>query len=242
MDSAKSMQIVREIDFVIQIRDKDSGYSELREILITQLTRFENSRRKSYVHFNPIFDFLKINIEKSVALHDNTNVFISNYREKKDSFDIEFSVVIIAPFLYFGSIRQAMDKLIKVSIADYFEELLEQHFPVNISVHSNDKTLAEPNAEMKNSVPTLSETASASKSGSLLSVILSSLALLISLLVLMFSIINYMKLENFKKELEWKDKYYEILIDKKLNDRFNADQNVLKISSTGDTTLILIAK
>ncbi len=219
MDSGKSHQIVREIDFVIQIRDMDSGFTELRELLIAELTRFQDIRRKNVVNTNPLFDFFRTNIEKSVALHNKTQVFISRYREKEGSFTIEFSVVIITPYIYYGSIRQALEILIKDTITDYFEELLERHLPVNITTRSTDKEVAYNDSTNENkSVQPEQIKQVDKKSVGELPLVLSVIALTISILLLISSVVYTLKLESSKDEIEWKDKYFELLLEKKLND------------------------
>lgn len=58
---------VREIEYSIQIRDKDKSFVELRDVLRSELTRFDDPlrRRKSDTE-NPIREFLRTNIERSI--------------------------------------------------------------------------------------------------------------------------------------------------------------------------------
>jgi len=131
---------VREIEYSIQIRDKDKSFSELKDVLRAELTRFdENVRRKRLDAENPIREFLRTNIERSILIRENTRIYFLSYKEKEGSLLIEFNLLVITSYINFGPIRQALDYLVKDTIADYFEELLERHFPVNIIVQANDK-------------------------------------------------------------------------------------------------------
>jgi hypothetical protein len=112
----------------------------LKDVLRSELTRFdENIRRKRAENENPIREFLKTNIERSILIRENTRIYFLNYREKEGSLYIEFSLLVITSYINFGPIRQALDYLVKDTIADYFEELLERHFPVSITVQALDK-------------------------------------------------------------------------------------------------------
>jgi len=50
-------------------------------------------------------------------------------------------LLVITNSINFAPTRQALDYLIKDSIVDYFEEILERHIPVSINVQANDKEI-----------------------------------------------------------------------------------------------------
>lgn len=132
----------REIEYTIQIQDKNSGFHELNDLLCSELTRFEDSRKKSGRHENPIRDFLKTSIERSIVIRDNTKVYFVDYQES-GSFTIKFKVILIIRYINYGTVRQALDYLVKDTIGNYFEELLKRHIPVNITIHAIDNELYE---------------------------------------------------------------------------------------------------
>lgn len=144
---------IREIEYSIRIRDKETSFTELRDLLKSELTKFsENSRRIRHEAGNPIQEFLRSNIERSIIKAENTQIYFINYKEKEGSLRIEFTLLVITNNINFAPTRQALDYLVKDSIADYFEEILERHIPVNITVQANDKEIANfadsvPNAK-----------------------------------------------------------------------------------------------
>lgn len=134
---------IREIGYSIRIRDKETSFSELRDLLKSELTKFsENSRRIRNEAGNPIQEFLRANIERSIIRGENTQIYFINYKEKEGSLRIEFTLLVITNNINYAPTRQALDYLVKDSIADYFEEILERHIPVNITVQANDKEIA----------------------------------------------------------------------------------------------------
>lgn len=133
---------IREIAYSIRIRDKETSFTELRDLLRSELTKFsENSRRIRHESANPIQEFLRSNIERGIIKRENTQIYFLNYREKEGSLRIEFTLLVITNNINFAPTRQALDYLIKDSIVDYFEEILERHIPVNISVEAFDKEI-----------------------------------------------------------------------------------------------------
>ena len=204
---------VREIEYSIQIRDKDKSFSELKDVLRAELTRFdENVRRKRLDAENPIREFLKTNIERSILIRENTRIYFLSYREKEGSLHIEFTLLVITSYIHFGPIRQALDYLVKDTIADYFEELLERHFPVNITVQALDKeifTVADQypveNAREKPSSDPLTRT-------------LAITAIILSLLIPGFFTLKTLLNNRNSNESELKEKYLELLMEKKINE------------------------
>jgi len=89
-----------------------------------------------------IRDFLKTNIDRSIVIRDSTKVYFLNYQEH-GSFTIQFTLLVITRYINYGTTRQALDYLIKDTIGDYFEELLERHLPVSVSVQTSDNELYE---------------------------------------------------------------------------------------------------
>ena len=210
---------IREIEFSILIKDKDKGFHELGDILRSELTRFDARRNENRSSGNPIHDFLKTNVDRSIVIRDSTKVYFLNYQEH-GSFTIQFTLLILTRYINYGSTRQALDYLIKDTIGNYFEELLERHLPVSVSVHSVDKELCEiPGNQEINTIRSRSHR-------DFLSVILASLALLIAISL---GVIWYFQLntqaDGIKKPSdEYKDKYLELLIDKQINEAMQKEK------------------
>jgi len=203
---------IREIEYSFLIKEKEKGISELNDILRSELTRFEDSRRKTVYTENPIREFLKTNIERSVVIRDNTRVYFTNYQEK-GVYAIQFTLLVITRYVNYGTTRQALDYLIKDTIGNYFEELLERHLPVSVSVHSADNPLVEfQGGQCKNE----------SKSRSfreLPALIMASVAVFISIVFgLQWFIQRNKPAEAIKPLEDYRDKYFELLIEKKIND------------------------
>ena len=146
---------IREIEYSICIRDKETSFTELRDLLRVELTKFSaNNGRIRHEASNPIQEFLRSNIERSIIKGDSTQIYFINYKEKEGSLRIIFTLLVITDNINFAPTRQALDYLVKDTIVDYFEEILERHIPVNISVQANDKEVAnfaDSTATMKHS-------------------------------------------------------------------------------------------
>jgi hypothetical protein len=210
---------IREIEYSIQMKDKDRGLHEMKDILRLELTRFEDTRRKTGNTDNPIRDFFKTNIDRSIVIRDSTRVYFLNYQEQ-GSLTIQFTLLVITRYINYGTTRQALDYLIKETIADYFEELLERHLPVSIAVHSTDTELYEipgnPDAG----------TTRRRKQRDLLPVVLATLALLFTIALGIVWFVQQNPSTEVKKSAidEFRDKYFELLIDKQVNDAFEKDK------------------
>lgn len=222
---------IREIDFSIQIRDKDKGFHELGNILRSELSRFEDRLKDSSTIGNPIYDFLKTNIDRSIVIRDSTKIYFLNYTEQ-GSFTIQFTLLVITRYINYGSARQALDYLIKDTIGNYFEELLERHLPVNVSVNSTDKELYEIQGNQDSDFSTRKYT------NNVLPVILASLALLFSLAIGFMWFSQWHNSNGIIKSPEtYQDKNLELLIDKQINEAFekreikNIDSNELKAAA-----------
>jgi hypothetical protein len=203
---------IREIEYTILIKDKDKGFHELNEILRSELTRFDVSREKHGGYENPIRDFLKTNIDRSIVIRDSTRVYFLNYQER-GSLTIQFTLLILTRYINYGATRQAVDYLIKDTIGNYFEELLERHLPVSVSVHSSDNELYEIPGKhnISDARPKLRR--------DYLPLVLSAFALVCTLSLGFIWV--FLKNEPAKVNTPvdgQKDKYLELLIDNKINE------------------------
>lgn len=215
---------IREIEYAIRIKDKDKGFHELHDLLTAELTRFEDSRSRGDKRENPILNFLQSNIERSIVIRDSTRVYFLNYKEH-GSLTIQFKLVVICRYINYGTTRQALDFLIKDTIGDYFEELLERHLPVSVSVQTSDNELYEIPANQQDS-----DLSPKNQRRDYLPLVLASLALLISLSVFAFWIFfKYQSLDHQKPADEYKDKYFELLIEKKVNEAVELERYTRKL-------------
>ncbi len=210
---------MREIEYSILIKDKDRGIHDVQDILRSELIRFEDIRKKNEKSQNPIYEFLKANIERSIVIRDSTRVYFLDYHET-GSFAIQFKLLVITRYINYGSTRQALDYLIKDTIGDYFEELLERHLPVSVSVHSADAELYDIPAkqlEINYSKPRVKR--------DYLSIILASLALIIALSIGLIWVIQRNSASGPKTPADnYRDKYYELLIDKQINEALTKEK------------------
>jgi len=138
----KASLTIREIEYSIRIRDKETSFEELRDLLRSELTKYgERNRRIRQESANPIQEFLRSNIERSIIRSENTQIYFINYREKEGSLRVEFTLLVITSSINYAPTRQALDYLIKDTIVDYFEEILERHINANITVEANDREI-----------------------------------------------------------------------------------------------------
>jgi len=224
---------IREIEFSILIKDKDKGFHELSDILRSELTRFDDRRIENRNSENPIRDFLKTNVDRSIVIRDSTKVYFLNYQEH-GSFTIQFTLLILTRYINYGSTRQALDYLIKDTIGNYFEELLERHLPVSVSVHSVDKELYEipGSQDIKYYKPRAK--------GDFLPVILASLALLIAIsLGIVWYVQISQKTVSGKPSDDYKDKYLELKIDNQIQEALQKERSGIieyeKLESASDS-------
>jgi hypothetical protein len=212
---------IREIEYSILIKDKDKGFHELGDLLRSEITRFEDRRNKSTSSENPIQDFLKTNIDRSIVIRDSTKVYFLNYKEH-GSFTIQFTLLVLSRYINYGTTRQALDYLIKDTIGNYFEELLERHLPVSISVHSTDNELYDIPANQDDySIKRVSRR-------NFLPLMLASLALLVSVSIgLIWFLQRNQAAEKSKPSTEYKDKYLELLIDKQIDEAMQKEKSLL---------------
>lgn len=221
---------IREIEYSIRIKDKDSSFVEMLDILREELTAFRHANRPLRTGTdNTIRDFIQTNIERSIVLRENTRVYFLNYKEKEGSLRIGFTLLIITNYINYASLRQALDSHIKDSIAAYFEELLERHIPVNVTVQSAD-----------NEVVTLDENDTHSKPSSrpkrdILTRILALSALLISLFI--GSIFTYKALStNHESEnARLKEEYINALLEKKIIEAVKDQKFTINLYKIADT-------
>ena len=210
---------IREIEYSILVKDKDKGFHDLHDILRSELTRFEDTRKKNEKTENPIREFLKTNIERSIVIRDSTRVYFLDYSEKS-SFTIQFKLLVITRYINYGSTRQALDYLIKDTIGDYFEELLERHLPASVSVHSADIELYDIQGYSQESIRSKPRA-----QHDYLSIILASAALFFTLTMSLIWVIQRNPAPEIKKPSDdYRDKYFELLIDKQINDALNKEK------------------
>ena len=215
---------IREIEYAIRIKDKDKGFHELHDLLSAELTRFEDTRTKGDKRENPILNFLQSNIERSIVIRESTKVYFLNYKEH-GSLTIQFKLLVVCRYVNYGTTRQALDFLIKDTIGDYFEELLERHLPVSVSVQTSDNELYEIPDNQQDS-----DFYQKNQRRDYLPLVLASLALLISLSVFAFWIfLKYQSLDHQKPADEYKDKYIELLIEKKVNEAVEMERYTRKL-------------
>jgi len=227
---------IHEIEYSIQIKDKDKEFHELFEILRSELTRFEDTQEKNDKTANPIRDFLKTNIDRSIVIRDATRVYFLDYREQ-GSLTIHFKLLVITRYMNYGTTRQALEFLVKDTIGDYFEELLERHLPVSISVHSADSELYD--------IPAVYQETEDVKV-KYLPVVLASLALLFTLTMGLLWFLQNNQVSIIKKPADdYREKYYELLIDKQVNEaimkeklNFNLHKNKVSDSDSGQNVKV----
>lgn len=228
---------IREIEFSILIKDKDKGFHELGDILRSEITRFEDRRSRESSVGNPIRDFLKTNIDRSIVIRDSTKVYFLDYKEH-GSFTIQFTLLILTRYINYGSTRQALDYLIKDTIGNYFEELLERHLPVSVSVHSADNELYEIPGDQD-----INYNKRRSKRD-FLPVLLASLALLFTIALGTIWFYQGNKPAEINNSPNgYQDKYLEMLIDRQINEalqkeklNFSEEKNLESVSDSGQNS------
>lgn len=215
---------IREIEYAIRIKDRDKEFHELHDLLSAELTRFEDTRTKGDKRENPILNFLQCNIERSIVIRDSTRVYFLNYKEH-GSLTIQFKLLVVCRYVNYGTTRQALDFLIKDTIGDYFEELLERHLPVSVSVQTSDNELYEIPANQQDS-----DFSKKNQRRDYLPLVLASIAFIISLSVFAFWIfLKYQSQFHQKPADEYKDKYFELLIEKKVNEAVEMERYTRKL-------------
>lgn len=222
---------IREIEYSIRIRDKDSTFVELRELLRSELNKFGPvSRNSGSMAENPIQEFLRTNIERSILIRENTRVYFLNYREKEGSLKIEFTLLILTSFVHYATIRHALDNLIKDTLAEYFEELLERHIPVNVTVQSQDKEIQTIEAQKeyrserkKTTSQMLSRT-----------IALSALGISIIFASIFFTRTFYSGSADENAKL--REQYLDVLLEKKIIEAVKDQKFTINLYKIADTT------
>jgi hypothetical protein len=221
---------VREVEYSIQIRDKDKSHSEIRDVLRSELTRFdENVRRKRLDSENPIREFLRTNIERSILIRENTRIYFLGYKEKEGSLHIEFNLLVITSYINFGPIRQALDYLVKDTIADYFEELLERHFPVHITVQANDREVFT----VSDTYP--SERPVEAPKRDMVSRTLAIMAIAFCTLIIGFFAFRAISRNMHSENESLKEKYMNLMIEKKINEAVSNQKFNIILANPGDS-------
>jgi hypothetical protein len=224
---------IREIEYSIRIRDKETSFLELRDLLKSELTKFsQTSRRIRNEAGNPIQEFLRSNIERSIITHENTQIYFINYKEKEGSLRIEFTLLVITNSINFAPTRQALDYLIKDSIVDYFEEILEKHIPVNITVQANDK-------EIVNFADSVAGTKHAQRPKSdLITRVFAIAAFIISLALGGAFTYKMLSTKHPDENAKLKEEYIDLLLQKKIIEAVKDQKftvNIYKIADTAGT-------
>lgn len=201
---------IREIEYAISITDKEGRGHDLCDLLRHELTRFGDRHNISGSSENPIRDFLKTNIEQSLEFKDNTKVYLLNYTEQ-GSLNLVFAILVITDSNYRDSL-QSIDYFIKNTIGGYFEEILERHLPVSISIHVSGKNF------VFNTKNRPSKTSSLAQSHrDYLAIILSALAILITLGIGLISMFQSKPENEFKKPMiEYPNEDLDSILEKKV--------------------------
>ena len=221
---------IREIEFSIRIKDKDSSFTEILELLKDELTVFRNNARPGRTGTeNPVRDFIQTNIERSIIIRENTRVYFLNYKEKEGSLRITFTLLVVTGFINYASLRQSLDSLIKDTIADYFEELLERHIPVSVTVQSND-----------NEVVTLSDSVnSTSKSKrpkhDWLTRSAALAALVISMVIGGLYLFNTLNSKQKVENVIIKENYIDSLLEARINEAVKDQKFTINLYKIADT-------
>lgn len=211
---------IREIEYSIQVKDKEKGFHEVLDVLRSELTRFEDSRKKNSPAVDPIREFLKTNIERSIVIRDSTRVYFLDYHEQ-GAFAIHFKLLVITRYVNYGTTRQALDFLVKDTIGDYFEELIERHLPVTVTVNSADVELYDIPAAVEHET----SPAKPRKQHDILPIVLASVALLATITMCAVWLFKDTDVKQHPRtEDDYRDKYFELLIDKQVNDAIQKEK------------------
>lgn len=218
---------IREIEFSIRIKDKDSSFTEMLGILREELTPFRKiARHNLNSSDNATRDFIQTNIERSIVIRENTRVYFLDYKEREASQRISFSILIITKYIQYASLRQELDSLVKDTIADYFEEIIERYVPVSITVEVIDNeivSLSESGAEVK--------TARLPKRDAL-----TWLTALISLVIsVAFSFFIFMNLHLKTENTKLKEDYIDMVLKKKIEEAVKDQEFTVKLYRIDDT-------
>ena len=226
---------IREIEYTIRLTNKETRSQDLCELLRLELIRFDDSTKKA-VSENPIRDFLKTNIEHSIEFSDNTKVYLLNYTEE-GSLSLIFTMLLIADSNY-GNALQAIDYFIKNTIGGYFEEILERHLPVSISVHeSGNKSVINTGKK-----PGKTESI-APFHRDYLTIILSTLAIMIALGFGMISLFQKKPDPEFKNDtIEYQFKYLDSIIENKIKQSLEEKNYTIQIQKRSESDSIQNAK
>jgi hypothetical protein len=227
---------IREIQYSIRIKDRNKGTDELHDLLRSELTRFDASRQRGDNPLNPIQDFLQSNIERSIVIRDKTKVYFLNYKEH-GSLTIEFRLLVITRYLNYGTIRQALDYLVKDTIGEYFEELLERHLPVSVSVQTADNELYEIPDNFQGNEQTFQK-----RKGDYLPVVLSSTALFMAIAIALFLFFGRNTTSVKPSTDDFKEKYYKLLIEKTVRETIENERNNYSMSKYPESKIDSLLK
>lgn len=226
--------VIRELEYTIRIRDNDSGFREVRDLLRSELTRFDDQRKRNPSTDNPIRDFLQLNIERSVAVRDHTQVYFTNYKEKEGSLILQFTLLLITQTGEYPSVRHVLDHLIHDTISDYFEELLDRHLPVTVNVQSDERIPSAMQSKLfaeNNKTP--------HQRMQVLPIVLSGVAVALSLVTILLLLFHKPESSpNTNRYEDLQQKYNELLIEKKINEAIAQQTIQLTVNKAGDSLQI----
>ena len=221
---------IREIEFSIRIKDKDSSFTDLLDLLKDELTVFRNNARPGRKGTeNPVRDFIQTNIERSIIVRENTRVYFLNYKEKEGSLRITFTLLVVTGFINYASLRQSLDSLIKDTIAEYFEELLERHIPVSVTVQSNDNEVVT----MSDSVNSISK--SKRPKSDRLTRLAAITALVISLVIGGLYLFNILNKKHKVENIIIKENYIDSLLEARINQAVKDQKFTINLYKIADT-------
>jgi hypothetical protein len=214
---------IREIEYTIRLMNKERSAHDLYELLRIELTRFEDTRRNVETTANPIRDFLKANIENSIEFFTNTRVYFLNYSEQ-GSLSVIFTLLLITESPYSESL-QAIDYFIKNTICGYFEEILERHVHVSISVYESANNSVISFDRKHRNPGTFNPSYR-----DFLTIILSTLALLLSLGLGLISMSQRETEPEIKKpNVEFRYQYLDSIIEKKIEQSLEDKKDIIQI-------------
>ncbi len=227
----KASLTIREIEYSIRIKDRDSSFEELRDLLRSELTKYgERNKRIRQESANPIQEFLRSNIERSIITRENTQIYFINYREKEGSLRVEFTLLVITSGVNYAPTRQALDYLIKDTIVDYFEEILERHIYVNITVEATDREIVN----FADSVAGKKDHAQQPRRD-LLTRTVAIAALVIAITLGAAFIYRTINTNSQKENAKLKEEYIDLLLEKKIIEAVKDQKFTINLYKIADT-------
>ncbi len=219
---------IREIEYSIRITDKNSSFIEILGILKDELTQFRNHTGNIRPGSNnTIYDFIKNNIDRSIIIRENTRVYFLDYKETEGSLRIGFTLLVITDYIKFASLRQLVDSIVKDNIVDYFEELLERHIPVSITVQATDtEIITLDNPSLESTRPRRNWRDIVTRSIAILAFIFS---------LLLASVFVYFNTNLRTENDKLKEDYIDMVLEKKIMEAVKDQKFTIKLYKIADT-------